>query len=223
MGTFSVTVKPQIIEQQVKAAETRDINKLAQQYQLNKAEINGDGLDISEAPHLGFDMFMKLSNNDTNISKADLLKFAGTETADDIVRNYAYAVAESLPRTVDDTMGKKTSTGAVPALIFEVKKRGEEIIVGAKRSVSGGDTPAAATRPAADGVFSVINGRDLDGDGQISLGGELAQSSTFVRTAGDAVSLAGPDMKVSATEALTAILAQAGKVPMSHIQIQYNN
>lgn len=223
MGTFSIQVKPQIVEQQVKAAETRDINKLAQQFQLDKNEIYGDGVDIKEAPQLGFDTFMQLSGNDTNISKADLLKFAGTETADDVVRNYAAAVASSLPLKVTDTMGEKTASGAVPGLIFEVRKRGAEILVGAKRSVEGGSMATPQTKAAADAVFSVINGRDLDGDGQIALGGELAQSSTFVQTAGDAVRLAGPDMKVSPTEALTAIFEKAGKLPLSHLEISYQN
>lgn len=219
MGQFTLRVKPEIIQERVNAAQTRDINKISDQLQLNKDEIYGDGLDIQEAGHLPYDAFMKLSGNDTTITKADILKFAGTETADDVVREYATNIANSLPAKV---MESSDSGKSVATLQFQVFKRGQDIIVSAERSPLT-DAPAAKTDATAAGVFSVIAGRDLNADGQISLGGgELAQSA-FVSTAGDAIKLAGDDMKVSPTEALKAILSKAGKMAPEDVEIAYQH
>lgn len=217
MSQFTIRVKPEIIQERVNAAQTRDINKVSEQFKLNKDEIHGDGLDIQEAGHLPYDTFMQISGNDTKITKTDILKFAGTETADDIVREYAGAIANSLPDKVMETSGGESAA----TLKMEVVKRGQDIIVRADR-IPLNEGKAPGTEASASAVFSVIAGRDLNSDGQISLGGgELAQSA-FVATAGDAIKLAGEDMKVSPTEALNAIFDKAGNVPTQHLEVSYN-
>jgi len=219
MGQFSISVKPEIVQQRVQQSQNRDITRLAQQFQLDKAQIHGNGVDMQQAPHLPFDTFMKLSGGDGNISKGDLLKFAGTETARDVINEYAHAVAASLPAQVMNTNppnGEHSHT-----LLFKVSQKGDTINIRAERNVTNLN-PDPRTSATADAVFSVINGRDLDGDGFVSVAGELS-SSAFVKTAGDAVRLAGDDMKVSPTEALQAILGKAAQVSLSDIQISYNN
>lgn len=218
MGEFQVRVKPEIIQQRVSAAQTRDINALAEQYKLDKNQIYGDGVDIQEAPDLPFDMFMKLSGNDTKITKADLLKFAGTETASDVVREYAEHIAGSLPAKVMEA-GVADGKDVNASLQFQVVKRGEDIFIKADRSMLNNEN-APRTEATAAGVFSVISGKDINGDGAISVGGEL-QGSAFVQSAGDAVRLAGPDMVVSPTEALSAIFEKAGRFNPGDVVIEY--
>lgn len=214
MAQFTIRVKPEIINERVNAAQTRDIDRLSQQFQLDKGQINGDGVDIAEAPHLPFDAFMQLSGNDTKITKADLLKFAGTPTADDVVREYARSIADSIPSKQMDQSGDVTS-----ALEFKVVKRGQDIIVRADRTtLNSPDQPK--TDPTADAVFKVIAGRDLNADGVVAVGGEL-QGSVFVQTAGDAIKIAGSDMVVTPVEALQAIFDKAGKVKNADLEIQY--
>lgn len=221
MSQFSIQVKPEIIQERVNAAQTRDINKVSEQFKLNKDEINGDGLDIQEAGHLPYDTFMQISGNDTKITKADVLKFAGTETADDIIREYASQIANSLPGKIMESAPVAGSDESVSTLMVEVIKRGQDIIVRADRIPLNNEGKMPATEATASAVFSVIAGRDLNADGQISLGGgELAQSA-FVATAGDAIKLAGEDMKVSPTEALNAIFDNVGKVPTKHLNVSY--
>lgn len=214
MGNFTIRVKPEIIKERVNAAQTRDIDRLAAQFKLDKGEIFGDGVDIHEAQHLPFDAFMQLSGNDTKITKADLLKFAGTETEEDVIREYARNIAASLPARVADLTPR--SDGQQAYLDFKVKKRGEEIIVEAERTI-----PHQGTEATAAGVFSIINGRDLNQDGRISLGGEL-MGSAFVSTAGDAIKLAQGDMFVTPTEALQAIFEKARKFAPADVEITYN-
>jgi hypothetical protein len=215
MGNFSIRVKPEIIQERVSAAQTRDIDRLVAQFKLDKGEVFGDGVDINEAQHLPFDAFMQLSGNDTKITKADLLKFAGTETEEDIVREYARNIAASLPARIADTTPRPDSQQAF--LDFKVKKRGDEIVVQAERTI-----PHQGTEATAAGVFSVINGRDGDQDGRISIGGEL-MGSAFVSTAGDALKLAQGDMYVTPTEALQAIFEKAKKFAPADVEITYNN
>ncbi|MBF2053288.1 MAG: hypothetical protein IGS03_07455 [Candidatus Sericytochromatia bacterium] len=219
MGSFAINVRPELVQQRVQQAQTNDINRLSQQFQLNKNEIHGDGVDMQEAPHLPLDTFMQLSGGDANISKADLLKFAGTPTDRDIVNEYAHAVASSLPAQVMNTNPPNGDFNHT--FLFKVSQQGDTIRLRAERNVSNLN-PEPRTAATADAVFSVINGKDLDADGQIAVAGELS-SGAFVQTAGDAVRLAGSDMKVSPTEALQAILGKAGQVPLDHLQIQYNN
>lgn len=215
MGNFSIRVKPEIIQERVNAAQTRDIDRLSAQFKLDKGEILGDGVDISEAQHLPFDAFMQLSDNDTKITKADLLKFAGTETEEDIIREYARNIAASLPARVADITPRSDTQQAY--LDFKVKKQGEEIIVEAERTI-----PYQGTEATAAGVFSIINGRDSNQDGKISLGGEL-MGSAFVSTTGDALKLAQGDMFVTPTEALQAIFEKARKFAPADVEITYNN
>lgn len=219
MASFAINVRPELVEQRVQQAQTNDINRLAQQFQLNTQEIYGDGVDMQEAPHLPLDTFMQLSGGDAKITKGDLLKFAGTPTARDIINEYAHAVASSLPAQVMNTNPPNKDFNHT--FLFKVSQQGETIHLRAERNVTQLN-PEPRTAAAADAVFSVINGRDLDGDGFISVAGELS-ASAFVQTAGDAVRLAGDDMKVSPTEALQAILSRAGQVSLDHLQIQYKN
>lgn len=220
MGQFTIRVKPEVIQAQLTAAQNRDIDKLAGQYQLDKAQINGDGVDIHEAPHLPFDAFMQLSGNDTKISKADLLKFAGTPTEDKIVRGYAELVAASVPVKQMDSASTPGGQEAVSQLEFKVGKRGSDILLSAVRHPLSTAAPEAKTDPTASAVFSVIAGRDLNADGAIAVGGEL-MGSVFVQTAGDAIKMAGSDMVVSPVEALKAIFEKAGKLPLSDVEIVY--
>ncbi|MGV3525353.1 MAG: hypothetical protein ACO1RX_14070 [Candidatus Sericytochromatia bacterium] len=219
MAQFSVSVKSDVLQQRVNAAQTRDIDKVSQQFQLDKTQLLGDGLDINEAGHLPFDTFMQLSGNDTKITKADVLKFAGTETAYGIVREYAQHIADSLPTKVMESI-PVNGTDVVSELNFSVTHRGEEIIVKAKRNPLSAPE-GAKTEATAAAVFSVIGGRDLNADGSIAIGGELQGNKAFVQTAGDAVKLAGSDMVVSPTEALTAIFEKAGKFALQDVEIKY--
>lgn len=219
MGQFTIRVKPEIIQERVNSAQARDIDKLATQFKLDKGKLNGDGIDIQDAGHLPFDAFMQLSGNDTKITKADLLKFAGTPTSDDIVREYAQKVADSLPAKVMDSASAPNGQDVVSSLEFKVAKRGQDIVVRAERTTLNSPIQPE-TEATAAGVFSIISGRDLNKDGQISVGGEL-QGSVFVQTAGDAVKLAGSDMVVTPSEALNAIFDKAGKLKVAEVEIQY--
>jgi hypothetical protein len=216
MANFTVRVKPEIIQERVSAAQTRDLDRLAAQFKLDKGEIYGDGVDISEAQHLPFDAFMQLSDNDTKITKADLLKFAGTETEEDVVREYARNIAASLPAKIADTTPRPDNQQVGTFLEFKVKKRGEDIVIQAERSL-----PHQGTEATAAGVFSIINGRDANQDGKISIGGEL-MGSAFVSTAGDALKLAQGDMFITPTEALQAIFEKAEKFAPADVDITYN-
>lgn len=220
MGNFSITVKQDVVLDRVQKAQTAAIDKLSQQYKLDKGEILGDGVDIAEAPHLPFDQFMQLSGNDTKITKGDLLKFAGVETADDIIREYAQNIADSIPAKVMDSASAADGKDPNGLIKFEVIKHGPEIILKGDRAPLTNGTKVA-TDATASGVFSIINGKDLNADGQIAIGGEL-RGSAFVSTAGDAIKLAQGDMMVSPTEALQAILEKAGRVKGADIDIKYN-
>lgn len=219
MGQFTIRVKPEIIQERVNSAQTRDIDKLTAQFKLDKSKLAGEGIDIQDAGHLPFDAFMQLSGNDTKITRADLLKFAGTPTADDIVREYAQKVADSLPAKVMDSASVGNSQEVVSSLEFKVAKRGQDIIVRAERTTLNSPIQPE-TEATAAGVFSIISGKDLNKDGMISVGGELT-GSVFVQTAGDAVKLAGSDMVVTPSEALNAIFDKAGKLKTGEVEIQY--
>lgn len=97
--------------------------------------------------------------------------------------------------------------------------RGQDIVVRAERS-SLSSPISSKTEATAAGVFSIIGGNDKDGDNLITVGREL-RGSVFVKTAGDAIKLAGSDKVVTPVEALTAIFEKAGKLPVSDINIQY--
>jgi len=218
IGQFTIQVKPEVIQERVNAAQNRDIERLAAQFQLDKNEIYGDGVDLHEAKHLPFDTFMQLSGNDAKITKGDLLKFAGTETARDIVLEYAHQVADSLPAKVMDSSSGGGEAAA--ALEFKVTVKGNDIMVRAERQPLN-NAPQPPNDPTAAGVFSIIGGSDLNNDGQIAVAGELS-ASAFVSTVGDAIKIAGSDMMISPTEALQAIFDRAGKVPLQHVSIGYN-
>ena len=220
MGQFTIRVKPEIIQDRVNTAQARDIDKLSKQFQLDKTKINGEGIDIQDAGHLPYDAFMQLSGNDTKITKADLLKFAGTPTADDVVREYAQKIADSLPAKVMDSASTPNGQDVVSSLEFKVAKRGQDIVVRAERTTLNSPIQPQ-TEATAAGVFSIISGRDLNADGMIAVGGEL-QGSVFVQTAGDAVKLAGSDMVVTPSEALNAVFDKAGKLKIADVEIQYN-
>lgn len=219
MGQFTIRVKPEIIQERVSSAQARDIDKITSQFKLDKNKLAGEGIDISDAGHLPFDAFMQLSGNDTKITKADLLKFAGTPTADDIVREYAQKVADSLPAKVMDSASVGNGQDVVSSLEFKVAKRGQDIVIRADRTTLNSPIQPE-TEATAAGVFSIIGGKDLNKDGQISVAGELG-SSVFVQTAGDAVRLAGSDMVVTPSEALNAIFDKAGKLKTADVEIQY--
>lgn len=214
MGQFTITVKPEIIQARVQAAQTRDIDKLSSEFQLDKAQINGDGVDMEEASHLPYDAFMQLSGNDTKITKGDLLSFAKTPTEKEVVLEYARQISNSLPAQV-----MEASDDGAAQLNFKVVMRGQDIVVRAERAALSSPI-TSKTEATAAGVFSIIGGNDKDGDGNVAVGRELA-GSVFVKTAGDAIKLAGSDKVVSPVEALTAIFEKAGKLPVSDINIQY--
>lgn len=216
MAQFNIRVKQEVLQQRLHNAQTASIDKVSQQFQLNKDEIYGDGLDIQEAQHLPFDQFMQLSGNDTKITKADILKFDKTMDASQIIDQYAQEVANSLPVKQMDT-----ASGNGDLLEFRVMRKGLDIVVSANRHSP--DGAEGAPDPTSSAVFSVINGRDLNGDGQIAVGGELS-GSAFVNTAGDAIKLAGEDMQVSPVEALKAIFEQSekGHLPLGEVDITYS-
>ena len=214
MAQFNIRVKQEVLQQRLHNAQTASIDKVSQQFQLNKDEIHGDGLDIQEAQHLPFDQFMQLSGGDTKITKADVLKFDKTVDASQIIDQYAQEVANSLPVKQMDT-----ATGNGDLLEFRVMRKGLDIVVSANRHPGAEGAPDAT----ASAVFSVINGRDTNGDGQIAVGGELS-GSAFVNTAGDAIKLAGEDMQVSPVEALKAIFqhSEKGHLPLAEVDISYS-
>jgi hypothetical protein len=143
-----------------------------------------------------------------HVSATQLQKGTDAETEDEIIREYAQKIADSLPYKI-----YKIRTDI--SLQLQVKKRGSEIIIQAES-----DLPYRGTEATADFVFSIINGNDANQDGKISLGGELS-GSTFIQTAGDAIRLAQGDDSVTPTEALQAIFEKAGLFPTADISICY--
>lgn len=228
-GSFSIRVKPEVIQKQVQQAQGQvdaqrktDITEVANQYGLSKEQLDAGGVDINNAPAgLALDMFMKLSDNDTKITKADILKFKGNATPDvtedSIVYAYAQQISESLPaRQMDIT----PNGGKQEMLVLsDLKKRGDEIIVSPRYATEGTST---GRDPAAAMVFSIVGGQDKNADGMIAVGGELTQNPVFSNTIGDAIKLSGSDMMVSPTEALHAILDKAGKISAEDLEIVYH-
>ncbi len=227
-GSFSIRVKPEVIQKQVEHAQGQvdaqrktDITEVANQYGLSKEALDAGGVDINDAPAgLALDMFMKLSDNDTKITKADILKFKGNDTPDitedSIVYAYAQQISESLPaRQMDITPGDKQEM----LVLSDLKKRGDEIIVAPRYATEGTST---GRDPAAAMVFSIVGGQDKNADGMIAVGGELSQNPVFSNTIGDAIKLSGSDMMVSPTEALQAILDKAGKISAEDLEIVYH-
>lgn len=221
MGSFKITVKQDVVNQIVANAQQNDIQALTEQFQLNTEQLNGDGIDMDEATHLPLDAFAQLSQNDTKITKEDLLKFAGTPTANDVVSEYANLIAKSIPSEVMDTASMQDGELSHKVKFNDVQNNWDHILVSASRVAMVANPVQPATDATAAGVFSIISGVDANGDGQIALGSELKQSETFVRTTGDALKIAQGDMVVTPTEALQAILDKAGKVDVSHLEIEY--
>ncbi len=230
MGSFSINVKPEVIQTQMAAAQTRidttreqDINEVVQNYGLDRGALDAGGIDIQQAPKtLALDMFMKLSDNDTKITKADILKFKNNTTPDvtpkDVIHAYANKVSESIQNKVMDNVPNE---GKQEMLILEsvaYRPSSGEIVLTPRYATQGTTT---GRDPAAAMVFSIIGGVDKNADGMIAVGGELSQSEVFVRTTGDAIKLAGSDMMVSPEEALGAILAKAGKIAPEDLSIKY--
>ncbi len=226
-GSFSIRVKPEVIQKQVEhiqgqidAQRKSDIVEVADQYGLSKEQLDAGGVDINDAPSgLALDMFMKLSDNDTKITKADILKFKGNETPDvtedSVIYEYAQQVSESLPARQMESVGDKQEM----LVLSELKKRGDEIIVSPRYATEG---TATGRDPAAAMVFAIIGGQDKNADGMVAVGGELSQHPVFSSTIGEAVKLAGSDMMVSPTEALQAIIDKAGKVSAEDLEIVYH-
>ena len=218
MGEFTITVKPDLIRERVEKAVIRDIDKICNQYSLDKGEIMGDGLDIQEAKGVSFDMFQKISGGDTKITKADLIKFAGTEMEQDIINEYAQKIRESLPAKVIDTTA--ASVGAISTLSFKIKSGVGTIRIAAERGTAGNVNADKLGEPAAAAAFSIINGVDKDNDGKLFIGSEL-KSSEFVQTTDDALKIAGDDAMIVPEEALKAVLDKANKFRTSDVTIEY--
>jgi hypothetical protein len=216
MANFSIRVKPEVVQERVTAAQTRDIDRLAAQFKLDKGQILGDGVDLNEAEHLPFDAFMQLSGNDTKITKADLLKFAGTETEEDVIREYARNIAASLRPKLPTPPPVPTANRSEPSWNLKLKNA-------VKKSSfrPSARCPHQGTEATAAGVFSIINGRDANHDGKIALGGEL-MGSAFVNTAGDALKLAQGDSFVTPTEGPPSHFEKAQKFAPADVSISYN-
>jgi hypothetical protein len=118
-----------------------------------------------------------------------------------------------------DSASTPDGQDVVSSLEFKVAKRGQDIVVRAERTTLNSPIEPK-TEATAAGVFSIINGHDLNGDNLITVGSEL-RGSVFVQTAGDAVKLAGGDMVVTPAEALNAIFDKAGKLKVGDLDIQY--
>lgn len=234
MSDFTIRVKPDIIQERVNLAESQVIEKYSSQLGLDKGELHGDGVDLEEATSLPHDTFEILSGGDGNISKADIINFEKAARkqqqipltlenaldADDVVRAYAQQIANSLPSKIIDSASMPD--GNMNTIAFKVIKSGLEIKVRGERQVVNGQHNPPALDGTSAGVFSVINGRDLNQDGHISIvGGELGKS-VFVQTGGDAIKLAQGDRQVSPTDALQGILNFGGRVSTTHLTISKN-
>lgn len=221
MGEFQITIKEDVLLERVAKAQMEAIDRIAQQYNLPKGELNGDGVDPEEAKHLGLDIYLKLSGGDTKITRADIVKFAGVETKEDIIKEYAQKIRDSLPAKVLDISSTPEGTPAVSTIAFEVKPKSDGITLTSNRITIGQQNGNSYVEASAAGVFSIINGKDLNKDGKISIAGEL-KTGEFIKTVGDALKIADGDYEITPTEALKAVLDRAGKVATSDVIITYN-
>lgn len=172
--SFRINVKPEVVQKY----NDEKIEKLVNKHGLNKQELGGDGIQITEADGMQLKTFHELSANTGSITKATLIKFNdGSETP-------AEKVANELQRTLPNSMVVKGPN---------TKDASETIFVQSKF----GDTQSQ--------TYTMVGGSDDNKDGVLDVGSEIKEND-MVKTTNDAVELGGSDLKATPDEAMSFYL-----------------
>lgn len=188
--SFRVQVNPEI----VKKYNDDKIEKLAGKHGLDKKELAGDGIDLTEADGMQLNTFKKLSGGTGKITQATLIKFDdGTETP---AQKYAGELKKVLPSSmvVKGPMSQDAS---------------ETITVQSKYGNTANET------------FTMVGGTDSNKDGKLDVGSEIAENE-LVKTTNDAKELGGKDLQATPDEAVNFFLKKKG-VNTSEISVKMEN
>jgi hypothetical protein len=176
--SFRVQVKPEVV---AKYNEEK-IDRLANKHGLSKAELAGDGIDLTEADGMQLNTFKKLSAGTGKITQATLVKFDdGNETP-------AQKIAGELKKTLPSSMVVKGPL---------TNDASETITVQSKYGNTGNET------------FTMVGGADSNKDGQLDVGSEINEND-LVKTTNDAKELGGKDLKATPEEAVKFFMKKKG-------------
>lgn len=183
---FRVQVSPEVAQKY----NTDKIDRLSEKFGLNKKELEGDGIDLTEADGMQLNTFKTLAAGTGKITKATLIKF------DDGTQTPAEQVAAEL---------KKVLPGSMAVSAPKTKDPSETIFVQSKY----GNT--------ADQTFTMVGGNDANKDGKLDVGSEINENE-IVKTTNDAKELGGKDLQATPDEAINFFLKKKG-VNTSEISI----
>ena len=176
--SFKVQVNPDVVQKY----NSEKVDRLANKHGLDKTELAGNGLDITEAS-LPLDTFKKLSGNTGVITKETLIKFDdGNETP-----------AEKIAKEIKDVL----PAGSSLQVIGPKSKSDTEMFIQSKY----GDTEKQ--------TFTMVGAKDGNNDHAIDVGSEIVEND-MVKTTKDAVELGGKDLKADANEAMNFFLKKKG-------------
>lgn len=176
--SFRVQVNPDVVK---KYNDTK-IETLSNKHGLNKAELAGDGIDITEADGMQLNTFKKLSAGTGKITQATLIKFDdGNETP---AQKYAGELKKILPSSMT-VKGPLTNDA------------GESITIQSKYGNTANET------------FTMVGGSDSNKDGSLDVGSEIGEND-LVKTTNDATELGGKDLKATPDEAMKFFVKKKG-------------
>lgn len=176
--SFRVNVKPEVV---AKYNEEK-IDRLAGKHGLDKKELAGDGIDLTEADGMQLNTFKKLSAGTGKITQATLIKFDdGNETP---AQKYATELKKTLPSSM--VVKGPLSNDASESITIQSKY---------------GNT--------ANETFTMVGGADSNKDGQLDVGSEINEND-LVKTTNDAKELGGKDLKATPDEAMNFFVKKKG-------------
>lgn len=176
--SFRVQIKPEVV---AKYNEEK-IERLANKHGLDKKELAGDGIDLTEADGMQLNTFKKLSANTGKITVATLVKFDdGNETP-------AQKMASELKKTLPSSMVVKGPL---------TNDASESITIQSKYGNTANET------------FTMVGGADANKDGSLDVGDEINEND-LVKTTNDAKELGGKDLKATPEEAMNFFIKKKG-------------
>ncbi len=185
---FSVKVNPEV----VKKFNDEKIDKLSGKYGLDKKELEGNGIGLTEADGMQLNTFKALSGGTGVITKATLIKF------DDGNQTPAQKYSEELKKVLPGSM------------VVQSPKSNEENVINVQSRY--GDT--------ANQSFVMVGGNDSNKDGKLDVVTELNENE-LVKTTNDAKELGGKELKANPDQAMAFYLKKKG-VNTSEITVTSN-
>jgi large exoprotein involved in heme utilization and adhesion len=170
-------------------SDDKKVENFAKKYLLDKDKLVTEGLDAEDVGKMPLDTYRQVAGYDGKITKADVINFVDNQVKDSsIVATLEKALNSgdvSIP-TYRDENGKDIN------LKWTVKLTDEK---GLSISVANRDNGKSIA--PADVMFSLLNSKDIDHDGKISVEKEVIKNQ-FLNSVQDALELAGDDHKISA-------------------------